>query len=1170
MADPPDILQLLAGEAVKFFEFVGQVIGDPLGKSALIRDLGGDPTDAPDGQPLPAGNLDSVTAYRDAANPTAEAGAQALADIAVILDAIAANAETWLHSTDAGEQELAHSLLELLASNYFRLHFPRLFMLFQAVALLEDLTSTYGEGSNNLVRVDSSVKSLWSFLVQPGKSLEQLDGLVHPDDKVARYTDFGVRMAATVLGIADVLKAIDVTDVMTGWDGPGVDVDSSTTPAKADLVSERMTSLSFGWQTDGLSTDPSAAGKLVVTTAMVPKDEGGTSVFLALGGSIDLEQPLGNRWKFSAKARSDAGVAALVGARFQLIGPDSGGAFQASIGYASQPDESSRLSFAVPSPKGTRLEVGSLTFTLTLASSGAEMLVGMADSAVVVDSSDSDGFVSEMLGHTPLRLPFSIVAGYSSSRGLVLEGSAPPTGTSAQPNVPLTGPGNVGPPIIAATIPIGRGFGSVTVHEVAIRVTRGPADAAPRDMNVVTVEADTSFSAQIGPVYVRLDQLGLLVSVDGSKPPAERNLRFVDLHPGIKFPRGVAINVETSDVAGGGSILHDPDLGLYFGTMDLAIRGGLTAKAIGLIATKNADGTKGFSMVLILTIELATPWPLGMGFELQGFGGMLVLHRTFDEAAMRAALPTGQLRNVLFPSDPVHHTTEVLHSLQALFPARRGSHMFGVLAKIGWASPTLVQFELAVIYEWGNQHRLIILGRVSAILPRTDEAIIKLNMDALGVVDFDAGTFALDAVLYDSRFCGRFVLTGAMAMRMAWQGQSGFALAVGGLHPKFTAPAGFPNVARVQLALTNGDNPKLICQSYFAITSNTVQFGADCSLYAAAFGFSVEGDVGFDVLIQLLPFHFLADYRASVQLKRGSHNLFKVSVAGELEGPLPLRVAGKASFEILWCDFSVSFNTTLVDGGTPNDVLLIDVLAVLFGALTDPRAWQAQLPPATGQIVSLRQPITPGILLHPLGTLTVRQNIVPLNLTRDIDRVGTGTPGGDRRFTITAAAIGATTQSTSGVQELFAPAQYFDMSDDEKLAAPSFEPMDAGVSFGGGGYTIDFAAKAVSAFEYTDIIIGPDGAPALQPDPHVEDGARVLVLTLLSAAGGSAVRRTLTRRFHAPVNAAAPTVNPAGWAAIPAAGAPSATTTWAEARGAVLASADPSSWVLVPASELTS
>jgi hypothetical protein len=929
-----------------------------------------------------------------------------------------------------------------------------------------------------------------------------------------------------------------------------------------------MTSMSFAWDTGGLSSDPSAAGKLMVSTAMVPKDEGGTAVFLALGGSIDIEDPISDRWTFSAKARSDAGVAAILGSQFRLAGP-SGGAFQASVGYASRPEESSDLSFSIPSAKGTRLEIGTLTFSLTLASSGAEMLVTLDGSAVVVDSSDSDGFVSEMLGHTPLRLPFGIVVGYSSSRGLVLEGTAPPAGKPSQPTSPLSGSGNVGPPVIAATIPIGRAFGPVTVHEVSIRLTRGPADAAPKDMNQSTLEADTSFSVSIGPVYLRLDQLGLMVTLDGSKPPAERNLRFVDLHPDIKFPRGVAVEVDTALVAGGGSILHDPDQGLYFGTIDLCFRGGMTLKAIGLINTKNPDGTKGFSLLVFLTVELGNPYPLGFGFFLQGVGGMLALHHTFDETAARAALPTGQLRNVLFPGDPVHHTTEVLHALQTLFPVRRGSHMFGVLAKIGWASPTLVQFELAVIYQWGIQRELILLGQVRAILPRTDLPILKLNMDAVGVLDFEAGTFALDATLYDSKLSGRFVITGAMAMRMGWHGTVGFALAVGGLHPKFTAPAGFPSVARLQLALTNGDNPKLICQSYFAITSNTVQFGADCSLYAAAFGFSVDGDVGFDVLVQLLPFHFLADYRASVQLKRGSHNLFKVSVAGELEGPLPLRLSGKASFEILWCDFSVSYNATLVDGGTPNDVVLVDVLAVLLGALGDPAAWQAQLPPSASQLVSLRDVKVEGVLLHPLGTLTVRQTVVPLGLTRDIDRVGTGTPSADRRFAITQAAIGTSAETPASVQELFAPAQYFDMSDDDKLAAPSFETMDAGVTFGDGGYTLDLGARVASPFQYTDIAIGSDGNPVLQPDPHTQDGGSVMVMTLLSAAGSSRLRRALARRFEAPVSTAAPTVMRAGWAAVRAGGAPPAdpTLTWVEARGQIT---DPAGWVLVPRSELVS
>ena len=259
----------------------------------------------------------------------------------------------------------------------------------------------------------------------------------------------------------------------------------------------------------------------------------------------------------------------------------------------------------------------------------------------------------------------------------------------------------------------------------------------------------------------------------------------------------------------------------------------------------------------------------------------------------------------------------------------------------------------------------------------------------------------MDAVLVDSKLCGRFALTGSAAFRRS-PGSAGFALAIGGFHPAFRPPDGFPALQRITVALTTGDNPKLVCAAYFAITSNTVQFGADASLYAAACGFSIEGDIGFDVLVQLVPFHFLAEFRASVQLKRGSHNLFKVSVDGALEGGIPLRVRGKATFEILWCDFSVQFDKTLVDGSTAQDVPTVDALAELMAQLRDVRNWQAEPPPDATRLVSVRRPAAAvdHVVLHPLGAISISQGVVPLNLDRDIDRLGAATPSGARRFTI--------------------------------------------------------------------------------------------------------------------------------------------------------------------------
>ena len=276
------------------------------------------------------------------------------------------------------------------------------------------------------------------------------------------------------------------------------------------------------------------------------------------------------------------------------------------------------------------------------------------------------------------------------------------------------------------------------------------------------------------------------------------------------------------------------------------------------------------------------------------------------------------------------------------------------------------------------------------MLPSRDNDLVRLNLEAMGVIDFDEGTAAIDAVLVDSRLAHKFPLTGGR--RCARGGPpAGRRLRARGrrLQPALRAAGRLPTLERVTIALTSGNNPRLTCEAYFAITSNTVQFGARAQLYAEAAGFSVEGDVGFDVLVQLAPFHFIADFHASMQLKRGSHNLFKVSLAGELEGPRPLRVSGKATFEILWCDFSVRFDTTLVEGETPPLPPAVDVLAQLKRALATAESWSTH-GAATGSTAWRCAPAAGSrtLVLDPLGNLMVKQQVVPLNTARDIDIFG--------------------------------------------------------------------------------------------------------------------------------------------------------------------------------------
>ncbi|MBV9391706.1 MAG: hypothetical protein JOY96_07435 [Verrucomicrobia bacterium] len=669
----------------------------------------------------------------------------------------------------------------------------------------------------------------------------------------------------------------------------------------------------------------------------------------------------------------------------------------------------------------------------------------------------------------------------------------------------------------------------------------------------------------------------------------------IDVSLGFKPPSGAGLQVDFPQVTGGGFLFHDASQGLYAGAMQLSLYEQITLKGFGLIATQMPDGSPGYSLIVFITAEDFRPIPLGLGFTLLGVGGMLGVNRTFDQDVLHQDLQTGTLATLLFPRDPIGSAPTLIRSLSSAFPASQGSYLLGILAKIGWFTPPLVLMELALILELGARERLLALGHISALLPSADNDLVRLNLDAMGVIDFDAGTAALDAVLVDSRLAHKFPLSGSAALRAGFGAgsNSNFVLSAGGLNPHFSPPAGMPALQRVAIALCAGDNPRLICEAYFAITANTVQFGARASLYAAAAGFSVEGDVGFDVLVQLAPLHFIADFDARLQLKCGSHNLFMVEVKGELEGPRPLRVSGKAHFEILWCDFSVNFDATLIDGDPPPLPLAVNVLAQLTQALVSPASWSTRRTSAQPDGVSLRS-LPPAsanspLVVEPLGQLLVTQQVVPLNTGRDIEIFGGAPIAGDRRFGLTATLNGAP-MASSAVQAPFAPAQFFVMSDDEKLAAPSFESMDAGCVFGSATTVIDPAQLVAAPLEYQTIVIGASPAPITASTTHAASATPATSVpptyTLTASQlqslsrSGSAARASLRRvgraRFRNDSVKPAATFSPKHWTIVPLAGGSAATVdpsvrTWSDYQAALKTlNRGAANWQLLPIYELQS
>ncbi len=263
-----------------------------------------------------------------------------------------------------------------------------------------------------------------------------------------------------------------------------------------------------------------------------------------------------------------------------------------------------------------------------------------------------------------------------------------------------------------------------------------------------------SVGLSIGPVRALVDRIG--INALATFPEEGGNLGVAELEVGFKTPSGIGLVIEAAGVSGGGFLFLDREKGQYAGVVLLNIEGGITVKALGLIATRLPNGAKGFSFVVMITAEGFKPIPLGLGFTLTGIGGLLAINRTCNEEFLREGIKNQTLDHLLFPKDPVRNAAQIFGTLNNAFPPKDGSYLFGPVVQICWGTPPILTMDLGVVLELGHRKRVVILGRVSAVMPSEKHALLRLQMNALGVIDFDRRSVSLDAVLYDSRLVNKF------------------------------------------------------------------------------------------------------------------------------------------------------------------------------------------------------------------------------------------------------------------------------------------------------------------------------------------------------------------------------------------------------------------------------
>lgn len=649
----------------------------------------------------------------------------------------------------------------------------------------------------------------------------------------------------------------------------------------------------------------------------------------------------------------------------------------------------------------------------------------------------SDALLSQVLG-PQVTVDFSIEAVADAAGGLRLK-----DGTALRVNLPIQ------------TLP----SGPFKLQLITFALE-------PRN-NFAQVDCELSVSAGIdlGPFKGSVERLGALVSITTASGAVA--LAF-------KPPTGLGLALDAGVIKGGGFLSLDPALGEYKGALELQIAA-ISVKALGLLNTKRPGNN--WSLLLLIFGNFP-PIQLSWGFTLTGVGGLVGVQHTADAAAMAQQLGAGGLDAVLFPKDVANNAPQIFETLKTLFPFKAAGFVIGPMLELGWGTPSLVSLRLGVLIE---ASQIAILGQlVIQVPPLVDKslAILRLQIDFVGVIVFDPFKIAFDGKLRDSRVAF-ITLTGQFAFRAGFGDKPSFLISAGGFHPRFAdippdVPMPFERIgAGFSIGIVG-----VSVKGYFAVTAATVQAGFEMKAWGDVGVASFDAGLGFDAICYLQPkFYFEVDFRAWAHAQAFGIG-FGVSLSGLLKGPGRWRMRGVGEVDLGWFgSVSVEFDESF---GSDTDAPLVQVNAfqILVDEVQRVDNWSVALPGSGDALITV-QPRAgeKAPVAHPLAALVFTQRKLPLR--RALAKVGE------------AQVLGANTLDISGLtfnglpvagvsrqtqREHFAASQFFKMSDDDKLKAPSFELMDAGEKLGADEFEFDPAALVSAPVDWESRDLSP--APA--------------------------------------------------------------------------------------------
>jgi len=711
--------------------------------------------------------------------------------------------------------------------------------------------------------------------------------------------------------------------------------------------------------------------------------------------------------------------------------------------------------FELGSQAGSRIEIEQVRVALGIEKYQSVNLYlegEVRNGFIVLRAENADGFISKILPADGITTVLNFIVGISNDTGFYFKGSSK----------------------LDIVLPLHSSIGPVVLHSLHLAV---------KYEGRLQILVASSFSANLGPLSISIQDIGLrsIIEIDKNNEGNYGPLNYKGVN--LKFPTGAGLALNTSTIVGGGFLEYDDDNKRYAGILQLRFQK-IGLVAIGLITTRMSDGSDGYSLLINIGVTFNPAITLPYNFTLSGVGGLFGYNRVMKLDVLRDGLRNKTLDSILFPEDAIKNAPKIISDLRSVFPPTNKRFVIGPMVKLGWGSQNIIQADIGIFIEMPAPVRVALLGQITVILPKPDEAVIELHIDVLGVLDIEKKELSIDATIYDSRIY-KYTLSGDAALRWNWGNNPVFALSLGGFHPAFSPPKGFPALRRLKIDLSQSSRFQLYGTAYNALTSNTLQFGAGLTLYAKDKGASVEGSLSFDALFYFDPFTFTASISGNAVAKYKGRKLSCVRISLRLTGPRPWNARGSASFEILYWNVTVKFNKTWGSHKTISNPA-VNPLPKLKEALNLPANWGSRMPDHNGMVEVLAKieevpPTTDNtddtvtedkpLLLHPGGFLEVRQNVLPLGIK--LDTLGNAPVKDNHKIDVKSLTINDAELQAEEIDEDFARGQFVKLAESERLSAPSFEKMQAGVIAKSQGIKYEGAIEYAS-LEYESKLIQED------------------------------------------------------------------------------------------------